>query len=128
MGASRWVTIGFTLAGVLLAIVLTKALAGVLDLFRIPDYAVVGGHITVSVIVGWVAAAVITVMYYRNEKYNTLAHEVVQELKKVTWPTWPETRAATVVVIIATVIISIMLYLFDFVWSGLTGLIYNHPA
>lgn len=125
MGSSRWVSIGFALAGLALAIVLSKALAGILGWFRIPDYAPFGVEITVTTMVAWVAAVVITVMYYRNARYNQLAQEVVQELRKVTWPNWEETRAATVVVIITTVIVSLILYFFDAVWSGVTGLIYT---
>ena len=125
MGASRWVSIGYALAGILLAVILSKAFSGFLDWFRLPDYALVGAGITVSTVLAWVAAAIITVVYYRNERYNTLANEVAQELRKVIWPTWEETRAATVVVIITTVIVSLILYFFDAIWSGLTGLIYT---
>jgi preprotein translocase subunit SecE len=125
MGASRWVSIGFALGGILLALLLSKALGGILAWFRIPDYAIVGASITATTVGAWAIAGVATVFAWRNERYNMLANEVVQELRKVTWPTWVETRAATVVVIITTIIISIILYFFDMVWSGLTGLIYT---
>ncbi len=125
MGSSRWVGIGFALAGIALAIVLSKALAGILGWFHIPDYAPFGAEITVTTVVAWLAAVAITVVYYRNARYNQLANEVVQELRKVTWPSWDETRAATVVVIITTVIVSLILYFFDAVWSAATGLIYT---
>jgi len=125
MGSSRWVGIGFALAGILVAIILDKALAGILGWFRIPDYALIGTAITATTVVGWVAAAVLAALAYRNPRYNLLANEVAQELRKVTWPNWEETRAATVVVIITTVIVSVILYFFDAIWSGVTGLIYT---
>ncbi|MBM4321379.1 MAG: preprotein translocase subunit SecE [Deltaproteobacteria bacterium] len=125
MGASRWVSIGFALGGVILAVVLSKALGGILGWFKIPDYALLGASVTATTVVAWIATAAVAVICWRNPRYNTLANEVVQELRKVTWPTWVETRAATIVVIITTVIISIILYFFDMIWSGLTGLIYT---
>ena len=40
--------------------------------------------------------------------------EIVDELKKATWPTWPELRASTVVVILAAVILGAFTSLSDF--------------
>ena len=54
-----------------------------------------------------------------------LANEVAGELKKVTWPTAKEVRAATIVVIVMAIISAIILGLFDFVWSNLTELVYG---
>jgi preprotein translocase subunit SecE len=125
MGASRWVSIGFLLAGIVLAIVLSKALGGLLAWLRISDFALIGTMVTLSTVIAWVVAAGLAFWFWRNEKYNGLANEVAQELKKVSWPTWVETRAATVVVIITTIIVSMILWMFDAIWSGLTGLIYT---
>ena len=47
------------------------------------------------------------------------------ELKKVTWPTAKEVRAATIVVIVMALISAVVLFLFDVVWSGLTDKIYG---
>ncbi|MDY0058458.1 MAG: preprotein translocase subunit SecE [Myxococcota bacterium] len=124
MGATRWVSIGFALAGILLAVVLSKTLGGILAWFRVPDFALLGS-ITVSTAISWIGALAVAFVFWRNPKYNGLANEVAQELRKVTWPTWVETRAATVVVIVTTIIVSIILYVFDLIWSTLTGLIYT---
>ena len=40
--------------------------------------------------------------------------EMVDELKKATWPTWPELRASTVVVIIAVLILGAFTSISDF--------------
>lgn len=125
MGPTRWVTLGFAAAGVLAAIVLSKALAAVAGYAHVSDYAILGPRITVTTGVAWLGALGAAVYFYRQEKWNTLASEIVQELRKVVWPTWSETRSATVVVIITTVIIALILYLFDAVWSGLTSWIYT---
>ena len=52
-------------------------------------------------------------------------NEVVDELKKVTWPTAKEVRAATIVVIVMALVSALILGLFDFVWSNLTELVYG---
>ena len=46
-------------------------------------------------------------------------------MKKVTWPSAKEVRAATIVVIVMAIISAIVLGLFDLVWSNLTELVYG---
>jgi preprotein translocase subunit SecE len=72
-----------------------------------------------------VTASVTAIVMYRNDRMYHLTNEVAQELKKVTWPTAKEVRAATLVVIVMAIISAIILGLFDFVWSNLTELVYG---
>jgi preprotein translocase subunit SecE len=67
-----------------------------------------------------------------NEFYVTagaavaaLVNEVTAELKKVSWPTLKEVKAATIVVIVMTIISAIILGFFDFMWSNITQFIYG---
>jgi preprotein translocase subunit SecE len=75
------------------------------------------GAMTVTVVAG--------IILYRNDRIYTLANEVASELGKVTWPTAKETRAATIVVIVMTLIAAVVLFAFDAVWSQLTELVYG---
>ena len=79
---------------------------------------------TISMIAA-VATTVIGISLYKNDRIFNLANEVATELKKVTWPTAKEVRAATLVVIIMAVVSALILGLFDLVWSNLTELIYG---
>ena len=72
-----------------------------------------------------VGASVTAIVMYKNDRYYHLANEVATELKKVTWPTAKEVRAATLVVIVMAIISALLLGLFDFVWSNLTELVYG---
>jgi len=72
-----------------------------------------------------VGAVVVGVALYRNDRIYDLANEVSAELKKVTWPTAKEVRAATMVVIVMAIISAAILGVFDMVWSNLTELVYG---
>jgi preprotein translocase subunit SecE len=72
-----------------------------------------------------VGAVVIGVALYRNDRVYDLANEVSGELKKVTWPTAKEVRAATLVVFVMAIVSSIILFVFDLAWSNLTELVYG---
>lgn len=46
-------------------------------------------------------------------------HEVKTELKKVVWPTFPQTVNNTIIVITAILIVGVILFILDFIFSGL---------
>ena len=54
-----------------------------------------------------------------------MAIDIVAELRKVSWPSLPETRAATVAVIVASLIAAALLGLFDVLWQFVTDKIQN---
>ena len=125
MGPTRWVTLGFVVMAALVAITMSKALGDLAGAAGVPDYALLGPSVTASTAVAWIGSLAAAVHFFRSEKWHVLGTEVVVELRKVVWPTWDETRQATVVVVITTVIIAVILYLFDAVWSGFTSWIYT---
>ena len=72
-----------------------------------------------------VVALVVGISFYRHERTFNLVNEVTAELKKVSWPTGKEVKAATIVVIVMTIISAIILGFFDFIWSNVTQFIYG---
>jgi len=66
-----------------------------------------------------------TIFAWRRERWFTFVCEVAVEVSQVTWPTRVETRAATVVVIVITLICSALLSGMDFFWSGVTDWLYG---
>lgn len=81
------------------------------------DFYVTAGSAVVALIVG--------IALYRHERTNTLVNEVTAELKKVSWPTAKEVKAATLVVIVMTIVSALILGFFDFIWSKVTMVIYG---
>lgn len=55
---------------------------------------------------------------YFKESYKEL-------LEKVTWPSWMQLQQSTVIVLVATVIITAMVWLMDFSSNQLLKLIYS---
>jgi len=51
--------------------------------------------------------------------------DLVAELRKVSWPSLAETRAATIAVIVASLIAAVLLGVFDVLWQFLTDKIQN---
>ena len=120
----RLVAIFFVLAALALGVFLEKILGLVFSYARWNDFAVFGEDWTLSTVVGFAASAAAAIVAWRTPKVQTVSLEVAGELKKVTWPTLRETRAATVAVVIATFIAAMILGVFDYVWAKVSSLIY----
>ena len=120
----RIVAIAFAVAAILLGVFLAKVLALAFSYTRWNDFPVFGEDWTVTSVAGFGAALVGAAVAWRTPRLRTASLEVAGELKKVTWPSLRETRAATVAVIAATFVAAAILGLFDYVWAWLSARIY----
>ncbi len=59
------------------------------------------------------------------QRTRGFTQEVVDEIKKVTWPDWPQLKNSTVVVIVFVIIVSLIIFLMDLVVRGVLGFIMN---
>jgi preprotein translocase SecE subunit len=66
-----------------------------------------------------------TLWAWRKPQWFKFCTEVVVEVSQITWPTKPEIRIATIVVIVITLIASAILAAMDTVWSEVTDLLYG---
>ena len=120
----RMVAIGFLVATVALGFFLSKALALAFSYTRWNDFPVFGEDWPITAVSGFVVAMVAAFVAWRTPRIRTLSLEVTSELKKVTWPSLRETRAATIAVIAATFVAALILGAFDYVWAWLSARIY----
>jgi len=130
MTTQRVLVLTYIVLGLLLALTLEQIYGGVFG-----RWAVLGflnqsllpqlGEWTWATALGFATAAGVGVWTWRSPKLQPVAVQVVEEMQRVTWPTLAETRAATVAVIVASVVCAAMLGLFDWVWSLLTSQVYN---
>jgi preprotein translocase subunit SecE len=98
--------------------------AGILDPFGW-DAKIIGSELVLSTVIGIAIGVLGGIYLWRNERVFGLAHEVVGELTKVTWPSWPETRLSTIVVMVTTLIMAVVLWAYDTGFSALTRLVYG---
>ena len=64
------------------------------------------------------------ILAWRNKRWFTFVSEVAVEVSQVTWPTKVETRVATIVVVVLTIICSVILAMMDLFWSNVTDWLY----
>ena len=76
-------------------------------------------------IIGLGLTGATAVYLWVNQKTHETSMEIVAELRKVSWPGLAETRAATIAVIVASMIAAVLLGLFDVFWQFVTDKIQN---
>jgi preprotein translocase subunit SecE len=122
----RLVAIFYVGAAVVLGTFLDKVLAIAFSYVRWNDRPL-AGDFTVSDAAGWAcyaASGLAAWLTWRNPRAQGVSLEVAGELKKVTWPSLRETRAATLAVVVATFVAAAVLGVFDFVWGWLSKQVY----
>ena len=119
----RLVAIFYVFAAIFLGVFLEKVLGIVFSYARWNDPALFSDW-RLTTVIGYGIAAVAGVVVWKNARLHRVSEEIAQELKKVTWPSMRETRAATVAVIVATFAAAVVLGVFDFFWARLSDLIY----
>jgi preprotein translocase subunit SecE len=83
------------------------------------------GEWTWSTIIGLGLAGAAALYLWMNPRTQKVSEDIASELRKVSWPGLAETRAATVAVIVASIISALLLGLFDVFWQFLTDKIQN---
>ncbi len=119
MDPKRLVVIFFLIAGLIFAFFLEHVCGLIWGRMGWSDPVIIDGlDWTVSTLLGFVIAAGLVVGAYVYPKTHALSLEVASELMKVTWPSWEETKASTMAVIVASIVAAILLF-------GIDTLAYN---
>ena len=121
----RIVAIAYVLAAITLGIFLERVLRLVFDALRINDYPIIDQDWTLATLVGFGVATIAAIVVWRIPRTQSVSLEVALELRRVTWPSIRETRAATVAVVVASLIASLVLGAFDLFWGWLSGWAYG---
>ena len=59
-------------------------------------------------------------------KMKTYLQEVYTELvHKVTWPTWKDLQSSALIVMIASLLIALVIFLMDFTFENVMGFVYK---
>ena len=127
MTNTRLVVIGYVVLGVLTGMFLEHVLLAVFGTFgpTQPLTRPLWGDWTWSSIIGLGIAGAAALYLWKTPKTHETSLEIAAELRKVTWPSLAETRAATIAVIVASLIAAVLLGLFDVFWQFLTDKIQN---
>ncbi len=122
----KYVRLSYVVIGLLVWVMLAAFLSSVLGWISPNiDKPLLGAKFAISDLLGLFAGVGAAVFLWFSAEVNKFGMEVAGELRSVTWPTWPETRVSTIVVVVTTVVVSLILGLFDAVIGALTSVIYR---
>jgi len=124
----RIVGVFYVAAAIIVGVFLTRVLSAVLNQAGINDPRLDLGFIelgNLSALAGYGVAALAAILVWRLPRAQQVSLDVVLELRRVTWPSWRETRAATIAVIVASFVAAVILGLFDAGWARIAAWVYK---
>lgn len=116
----KWIYLTYITLTVLAGWVLHKALETVFDIVAYPN-SLVMEVAPLSAVIASVVAGIGGFLYFRREKVQNYSLEVMQELKKVTWPIKKTAYLSTIVVLVLVAICALFLGVFDMVSNWFVG-------
>jgi|JI61114C2RNA_FD_contig_31_7469476_length_1121_multi_3_in_0_out_0_1 preprotein translocase subunit SecE len=124
-GLSRWVNLGFVFATLITWWVFGHLFESIFALKFIEhtNRHFLGENLTEASLYGLLLAVAFILVLWRNSNIYNSGLYIAQELKKVTWPSWADTKSSTKTVIIVSVIVACILATFDFTFQRITGMI-----
>jgi preprotein translocase SecE subunit len=66
---------------------------------------------------GVVIGGALTWYVKRDQERNQYYEAAIAELRKVTWPTWPDVKRMTIIVCVVVGVFAVILGAFDFLWA-----------
>ena len=123
MTTSRYIYIAFITLGFVVGLICRSAAEAAVVMGGGVDMAL-GGILPLSSAIGIAVGLLTVVVLLKNVRVVRFTSQVIGELTKTSWPSRDETTSNSIVVIIATLIFSGSLAVFDFVWLNVTDTIF----
>ena len=127
MTNARWVAITYFLLAVLTGLFLEHVLGSIWAAVGWNDIPIVGDAWTLTTFIGFGISFGATILIVMNRTARTVSLEVVQEMRRVTWPSRHDTQSSTIAVLVTTVILALLLGGMDMGWASLSKIIYEAP-
>ncbi len=118
--SKRMVNLFFAGSTLLCWMTFSKVYASLFAALKVADTHLLGKGFTLTTGIAAATAIVLLVWVWKHPRLKTQIDEVGEELVKVTWPSWEETRNHSKITIIVTMIIAAILWIFDQVFGNLT--------
>lgn len=111
----RFVVISYLLLGLVLAFFFANILTRLFVEIGVSQKQLISGieFSSPPYLIGFVLAIGTGIYCWTNARIHGLSLEVATELKRVTWPSWEETRVSTFAVVFASLVASIVLSAID---------------
>jgi len=119
---STWLNIFYVVSSILVGVVLFKALNTLGIQFGWSEK-YISWYPMASTITSVVGGAGFGLMLRTNPERQEYLTSAISEVRKVSWPSWSDTKRMTIVVVVVVAIFAVILMVFDVLWAKTLNLI-----
>jgi preprotein translocase subunit SecE len=116
----KWILLSYVVVTLLASWVLGRVLSMVVQIVQVRNPLVMG-VLPATALIAVVVMGISGYLYFRQPKVENFSSEVLQEMKKVTWPPRRNTYVSTLVVLICVIIAAGILGLYDVICTKIIG-------
>lgn len=115
MDRQRLVVISYLVFGIILTLFLDHLVELAMGAVGVKNAQVVEGlsELKLANLIGFALTAGLAIYAWTSPKVKALSNEVAEELMRVTWPSWDETRTSTIAVVVASLVAAFILFGMD---------------
>ncbi|MCC6333273.1 MAG: preprotein translocase subunit SecE [Myxococcales bacterium] len=115
MDRQRLVVISYLVFGIILTLFLGHLVELAMGAVGVKNAQVVEGlsELKLANLIGFALTVGLAIYAWTSPKVKALSNEVAEELMRVTWPSWDETRTSTVAVVVASLVAAFILFGMD---------------
>lgn len=110
----------FIVLGGVSIFILNRTLISIFTAAKITNTPILGDNFMLSTLLAVVLGAVIGFIAFKNPRLSRTVNESVDEMFKINWPSFEESKRNTMIVVATSVVASIILGAFDLTFSWLS--------
>lgn len=110
----------FIVLGGISIFILNRTLISIFTAAKITNTPILGDNFMLSTLLAVVLGAVVGFIAFKNPRLSRTVNESVDEMFKINWPSFEESKRNTMIVVATSVVASIILGAFDLTFSWLS--------
>ncbi|MBN2695114.1 preprotein translocase subunit SecE [bacterium] len=122
---SRYVALFFVFGFVVVAYYFSVLLEMVFQWMRWNDLPLLGDQFSLSTLIAVITVGLVSLALWTKKNTKTASFEIADELFNVDWPSKTQTKEASTITIVFSIVFALILASMDFVWSAFTSFLFK---
>ncbi len=122
---SRYVALSFVFGFLIVSYYFSVLLEMVFQWMRWNDLPLLGDQFSLSTLIAILVIGGVVAILWSGKNTKTASFEIADELFNVDWPSKTQTKEASTITVVFSIVFAIILAFMDFIWSAFTSFLFK---